>query len=251
MDTVTQPKVFISYAHADGETPVRDFWNNLRAYLKSPVRSWDKWDDKKILVGQDWDKTISEAQEQNCNCCLLLVSDLFAKSSYILNKEWPKTLARYEKEGIVFFPVVFGVLEGELAALPKELLKFQVYWPTVSELQILPPSNISDPDQVRLGYKDAKEKDAARERFLSRLAAQMNARFDEYLRAQAMKAQPASPANNQINADQFVTNASDEDTFAKAIFGSFSYEKRYRDSSSKRHYFSRQIDAKLDERLHR
>lgn len=249
MDTVTQPKIFISYAHADGETTVKDFWNNLKEQLKSPSRSWGEWDDKQILVGQDWDSTITQALEQGCNCCLLLVSDLFAKSSYVVEKEWPKTLARYEKQGIVFFPVVFGVLEGGLAALPEELYPFQVYWPTVSELYTMPPINVPHPDQVRLGYKDVKEQDAARDRFLSKLATQMNARFDEYLRSQAIKAQAASPSTPPIDAKQFVTNDSDEDTFAKAMFGSFSYEKRYQNSKSKGHYFPRQADAKLDECL--
>lgn len=103
MEALTQPKLFISYAHADGQSTIRDFWNNLREFLKSSDRSWVKWDDKQILVGENWDKTISEALEQNCNCCMLLVSDLFGKSSYIRNKEWPKTLARYKEQGIVFF----------------------------------------------------------------------------------------------------------------------------------------------------
>jgi hypothetical protein len=179
----------------------------------------------------------------------LLVSDLFAKSSYILDREWPKTLERYEKEGMVFFPVVFGVLEGGLAALPENLRRFQVYWPTVADLYKMPPTNILHPDQVLLCYKDVKEQDAPRERFLSCLAARMNARFNEYLRTRAAKAQPVSSATPQADADQFVTNDSSEETFAKAIFGSLSYEKRYRDSRSKDHYFPRQADAKLDDRL--
>ncbi len=251
LDTVTQPKLFISYAHADGESTVKDFWTTLHEYLKTPDREWDKWDDKEILVGQEWDNTIIQALERGCNCCLLLVSDLFAKSSYIINKEWPKTLARNEEQGMVFFPVVFGVLEGGLAALPETMRHFQVYWPTVAELYVPPPANISNPNQMRQCYKDAKEKDAVRDRFLSRLASQMNVRFDEYLREQAIRARPTFTANPQVNTGQFVTNTSDEETFARAIFGSFSYEKRYRDSNSKDHYFPRLIDGKLDERLQR
>jgi hypothetical protein len=151
---MTQPKVFISYAHADGETAVKDFWNALKEFLKSPERPWDKWSDKEILVGQEWDATISEAQNNGCNCCLLLLSDLFAKSSYILEKEWPRTLERYEDQGIVFFPVVFSVLESGLASLPAEMSKFQVYWPTVAELYSVPPDTISNPDQVSLCYPE-------------------------------------------------------------------------------------------------
>lgn len=249
LSSMIQPKIFISYAHADGESTVKDFWSFLQPYLKTPTRQWDKWDDKEILVGQEWDITIIQALEKGCNCCLLLISDLFAKSSYIIDKEWPKTLLRNEEHGIVFFPVIFGVLDGGLAALPEGMRQFQVYWPTVAELYVPPPNNVSNPDQIRQCYKDIKERDAARDRFLSHLASQMNARFDEYLRAQATKATPISLAIPQANTDQFITNASDDEAFAKAVFGSFSYEKRYRDSNSKGHYFPRQIDGKLDQRL--
>lgn len=38
MDAVTQPKLFISYAHADGESTVKDFWTILREFLKMPER---------------------------------------------------------------------------------------------------------------------------------------------------------------------------------------------------------------------
>ncbi|OQW91712.1 MAG: hypothetical protein BWK79_16280 [Beggiatoa sp. IS2] len=58
-------------------------------------------------------------------------------------------------------------------------------------------------------------------------------------------------SNHQINHEQFVDNTTDDETFAKAIFGAFSYEKRYRDSNSKNCYFPRPIDSILDERLRR
>ena len=73
MDARTQPKLFISYAHADGESNVKDFWASLREFLETPERQWEKWDDKEILVGQEWDSTIIQALEKGCNSCLLLV----------------------------------------------------------------------------------------------------------------------------------------------------------------------------------
>ena len=90
LDAVTQPKLFISYAHADGESTVKDFWTILHEFLKTSERQWDKWDDKEILVGQEWDSTIIQALGEGCNCCLLLVSDLFAKSSYIIDRSAPR-----------------------------------------------------------------------------------------------------------------------------------------------------------------
>ena len=50
---------------------------------------------------------------------------------------------------------------------------------------------------------------------------------------------------------EFVTNASDDEAFARAMFGPFSYEKRYCDSTSKGHYFPREIDRRLDDGLRR
>jgi hypothetical protein len=244
---VKGPRIFISYSHADGTTAVRDFWASLSPFLNRSGRQWNKWEDHHIQVGQDWDQTIRRALEQECNCCLLLVSDLFARSSYILDIEWPKTLLRYEREGILFFPVVFGILEGESRALPQDMLRFQVFWPTVAELYNPPPSNVPYPDRVHQCYKDVMGTYAARERFLSRLAGQMNDRFDAYLTARA----PMAPQSPIANGDGFVTIATEDDKFAKAIFGPFSYEKRFRDSPSRGHYFSRSVDAILDERLSR
>lgn len=213
---MTQPKLFISYAHDDDESAVKDFWTSLRAYLNRHDRKWNKWDDKEILVGEKWDQTISHALEEGCNCCLLLLSDLFAKSSYIVHKEWPKTLARYENEGIIFFPVVFGVLEGGLVDLPQEIQEinaFQVYWPTVLELYSPPPENVRHPERIRQCYDDAKERDAVRKRFLSRLASQMNDHFDKYLRDHEVKAGAVVAATQDADREQFVTNASDEEFF--------------------------------------
>ncbi len=140
MTTFITPKAFISYAHADSKTDVRDFWSHLKNYLDSDTRTWDKWDDAQIAVGEKWDNTIQEALNNGCNCCLLLISDLFAKSSYILNKEWPVTFQRYKKAGIIFFPVTFGVLESELEGLPEQLKDFQVYYPSIADLYKIPPT---------------------------------------------------------------------------------------------------------------
>ncbi len=245
MDARIQPKLFISYARADGESIAQDFWERLRTFLVRSERKWEKWDYKEILVGQAWDETIMQALKEECSCCLLLVSDLFATSSYIIDKEWPTVLKRNQEEGIFFFPVVFGLLEAELTTLPEKLSQFQLYWPTVADVYTLPPSHILNPDKTRLSYKDIRTDDTGRDYFLSRLASQMNARFDQYQKNQEAKPPPPDPA-------QFITNASNDETLAKAIFGSFSYEKRYRDSLSKDHYFPRyHIDSELDTRLGR
>lgn len=90
------PKLFISYAHADGETTVKEFWRNLRDQLKLPYRSWDKWDDKQILVGQDWDSTIALALEQGCNCCLGLLGLVWVRAhvNQIFGSMQVRTLSR-------------------------------------------------------------------------------------------------------------------------------------------------------------
>jgi hypothetical protein len=247
MDRVIQPKLFISYAHAEGKSTVDAFWTQLYPFLNKPGRQWRKWDDQELLAGQDWGDRIIQALEHDCNCCILLLSDLFTSSSYIADTEWPRTLARHEREGILFFPIVFGVLHGGLAALPLEMRRFQVYWPTVVQLYVPPPVNVATPDQMRQCYKDVKDRDATRDRFLSGLAAQMNERFDGYLHSQSLKPAPTSIMQPVPIHRQFATHVTDEISFAKVIFGPFSYEKRYRDSSSRGCYFLRSADSTLDE----
>lgn len=246
-----QPKLFISYAHADGITKVQEFWSTLEPYLNVPGKVWSKWDDREIKVGEDWDRTIMQALQQHCNCCLLLISDLFANSTYINNNEWPATLERFEKKGIFFFPVVFSIFENGIGSLPEELRRFQLYWPTVQELYSVPPVSVSNPEAVRQCYIQACNLEETKRTFLSRLAKQMNERFHEYQQNQIQHPYQILPQNNQPISGNFVTNNSDDIAFAKAIFGPFSCQKRYLDSISKDHYFPRTTDSLIFEQLNK
>lgn len=62
---------------------------------------------------------------------------------------------------------------------------------------------------------------------------------------------PAPVLRRAGSAERFVTEADDDETLAKEIFGSFSYSARYRDSNSRGNYFPRPIDGILDDRLRR
>jgi hypothetical protein len=183
-----------------------------------------------------------------------LISDLFGKSSYIISKEWPATLNNYKEQGMLFFPVTFGVLETEIEGLPDSLKNFQVYYPSVSDLYKIPPSTVSNPDQTQLCYLDIDNK-GAKNRFVSKLAIQMNTRFSGYAEEQEQKAREktiashSDSAGTQIDLSLFITETHDEDEIAKAMFGSFSFEKRFLNSNSKEHYFCRMIDKKLDASL--
>jgi hypothetical protein len=137
----------------------------------------------------------------------LLLSDWFAKSSYIIDTEWPKTLNRYQEEGIAFFPVVFGVFEGGLEVLPEGMTRFQAYWPTAADLYRSPLSN----PEERLSYKDAKHDDVAKQRFLHLLAKQMNARFDGFMRftparKQKLLESPTSQQETTKNQQTIINN---------------------------------------------
>ena len=73
--------------------------------------------------------------------------------------------------------MVYGVLD-DYADLPKEMTDFQVYQPSVAELYKIPPANVSEPDQTKLGYIDIPlDHTAQKSRFCSLLAKQMNQRF--------------------------------------------------------------------------
>ena len=94
--------VFISYSKKD--TPWLD-------KIKIPLRTFeleDKfniWDDTKIKVSQDWNKEI-ESSIKRCKVAILLVSNNFLATEFILKKEIPGLLNRAQRDGARIFNVI-------------------------------------------------------------------------------------------------------------------------------------------------
>lgn len=95
-----QPLVFISYSHKD--EALKD---KLLMQLGVLQSNFDIWSDDRIGVGANWkaeiDRSISRAK-----VAILLITDNFLSSPFILQTEVKTILERREKEGMHVFPVI-------------------------------------------------------------------------------------------------------------------------------------------------
>jgi formylglycine-generating enzyme required for sulfatase activity len=90
--------LFISYTRAD--RPWVDRLQRMMAPLLRDSRQELKlWDDSQIEPGAKWRQTIETALQQ-ARVALLLVSDAFLASEFVMNEEVPKLLAAAEAEGV-------------------------------------------------------------------------------------------------------------------------------------------------------
>ena len=85
----TRVNFFVSYAHRDEEACGK-LLEQLRIQM-TPSAAYDfqLWDDRAILVGQQWEQEIMQAITA-CNLGLLLVSPSFLGSDFITDKELPR-----------------------------------------------------------------------------------------------------------------------------------------------------------------
>jgi hypothetical protein len=101
--------VFISYAHADNESPdpSRRWLNRLLEQVR-PLVLQDKvkaWSDTDIDLGVQWEKSI-KAELQDADVAVLLVSPAFLGSTYIRNSELPALLMNAMNEGRAVIPII-------------------------------------------------------------------------------------------------------------------------------------------------
>ena len=109
----TKVKIFISYAHANKDLVAR-FVNKFEEYTKpSLTYNYRIWWDKRLLVGEDWQKEIIKALKE-CDLGLLMISASFLGSRFIEDIEldflktkpvlpvmlWPVDFKRHNLKGI-------------------------------------------------------------------------------------------------------------------------------------------------------
>ena len=103
--------VFISYAHADNESPNRkERWlDRFIEFLKPLVRQEDftLCSDQDIKIGQDWHQHV-QAHLSGAKAVVLLISPAFLASDYIANSELPVILKNAADQGVRIFPILIS-----------------------------------------------------------------------------------------------------------------------------------------------
>ena len=95
-------KVFISYSHED-ETWKEMLHKQLRVAENQGLISI--WEDRQIEPGADWLPEIKKALNTS-DVAILLVSDSFLTSQFVLQTEVPELLKRRESEGLKVIPLI-------------------------------------------------------------------------------------------------------------------------------------------------
>jgi len=123
MATSTSSKLnlFISYSHADEEMK-----NELDKHLIMLKRSGkiEVWNDRRLVVGQEWDNEIAR-ELANADIILLLISADFNNSEYIWEKELSAAIARHEDGTARVVPIILRKCDwhdgpyAKLQALPR------------------------------------------------------------------------------------------------------------------------------------
>jgi hypothetical protein len=103
--------VFISYTHADNESPNhKERWlDRFVEFLKPLVRQegFTLCSDQDIKIGQDWHQHI-QAHLNGAKAVVLLVSPAFLASDYIANSELPVILKNAADHGVRIFPILIS-----------------------------------------------------------------------------------------------------------------------------------------------
>jgi len=100
--TIRQPRIFVSYSHADQEALGR-----LMVHLRPLERDniVDCWSDRKINAGDQWRAEISR-ELGDADVAILLISADFLASDFIAKDELPPLLLKAEAKGVRILPVI-------------------------------------------------------------------------------------------------------------------------------------------------
>lgn len=118
----TALRLFVSYSHAD-EALKNDILKHIEP-LKQ-LNLVESWHDRKLLAGEDWEKSISNNLE-NADIILLLVSIDFINSKYCFDIELERALERHAQQEATVIPVILRnclwqyTSFGKIQALPKD-----------------------------------------------------------------------------------------------------------------------------------
>ena len=99
---MAQPKIFISYSHADTK-----HMDRLLVHL-APLKNaadLEVWTDQQIAGGDAWAPAIEQAVSSATLAIFLVTAD-FLNSDFITRKEVPSLLERRQKDGLRLYPIL-------------------------------------------------------------------------------------------------------------------------------------------------
>ena len=97
-----QNNIFISYSHRD------EAWKDLLVKHLKVLENQGlvvRWDDRQIRAGADWAQQIEQAAAQ-ARLAILLISDDFLASKFIMQREVPYFLQRRNQGDLIVFPII-------------------------------------------------------------------------------------------------------------------------------------------------
>jgi hypothetical protein len=97
-----QNNIFISYSHRD------ETWKDLLVKHLKVLENQGlvaSWDDRQIRAGDDWAQQIEQAAAQ-ARLAILLISDDFLASKFIMQQEVPYFLQRRNQGDLIVFPII-------------------------------------------------------------------------------------------------------------------------------------------------
>ena len=128
-------RVFISYAREDARwlEELKVFLKRLeRDKLVSSMSEIHTWDDSLLRAGEAWEEEIVRAISE-ASVAVLLISQVFFCSDFVLDRELPLILDRAENDGLVVMPVL---VEPSTFQEFEPLSRFQAIndpWKTLAE----------------------------------------------------------------------------------------------------------------------
>jgi tetratricopeptide (TPR) repeat protein len=99
---MSKPTIFISYSHKD------EVWKDRLTSQLGVLQTHgllNSWDDRRIGAGEDWYEEIRNAID-SASIAVLLVSDNYLNSKFILDEEVKRLLQRRDEKGLIVFPVI-------------------------------------------------------------------------------------------------------------------------------------------------
>ena len=119
--------IFVSYAHEDDHWVTDEGKKGLITWLRQRLKNDQVvfWSDLSIRGGDKWDKKISD-QIASSQIALLLISEDFATSDFIMKKELPQIKKRNEAGDMLVIPILVGGISTRTRNDLQWVLGFQV-----------------------------------------------------------------------------------------------------------------------------